>query len=164
MRALSILAMATLVLGACAHPWHTVNMPPGTPRDQVIAQAGPPFRVLPMPNGGQRLQYTLQPTGRYAFMLDFDAGGRLVSSRQVLNEADFNRIVVDRWTRDDVLYEFGPPARVDAVTSFQGAVMTYRWMAGNEPMFFWVYVDPQGIVRRAHPGMEFLNAPSRGGL
>jgi len=24
-------------------------------------------------------------------------------------------------------------------------------------MFYWVYVDPQGVVQRAHPGMEFLN-------
>jgi hypothetical protein len=28
-------------------------------------------------------------------------------------------------------------------------------------MFYWVYLDPQGVVRRAHPGMEFLNAERR---
>jgi hypothetical protein len=22
-------------------------------------------------------------------------------------------------------------------------------------MFYWVYLDPQGVVQRAHPGMEF---------
>ena len=27
-------------------------------------------------------------------------------------------------------------------------------------MFYWVYLDPQGVVRRAHPGMEFVNAPN----
>ena len=28
-------------------------------------------------------------------------------------------------------------------------------------MFYWVYLDPQGnVVQRAHPGMEFINAPN----
>jgi len=117
-----------------------------------------------MPGGGQRMQYTLQPTGRYAFMVDVDAAGRVVRSRQVLTEAEFNRIQPDVWTRNDIEREFGPPAKVDRVASFYGDVMTYRWKAGNEDMFYWVYIDPQGVVRRAHPGMEFLNAPSRGGL
>jgi hypothetical protein len=26
-------------------------------------------------------------------------------------------------------------------------------------MFYYVYLDPQGVVRRAHPAMEFYNAP-----
>jgi hypothetical protein len=34
--------------------------------------------------------------------------------------------------------------------------MTYRWRdVQGANMFYWVYLDPQGIVRRAHPGMEF---------
>ena len=62
-----------------------------------------------------------------------------------------------RWTKE--LREFGRPAWVDRVQSWQGDVFTYRWKEGNEPMFYWVYFDPQGIARRAHPGIEFLNAP-----
>jgi hypothetical protein len=27
-------------------------------------------------------------------------------------------------------------------------------------MFYWVYLDAQGVVRRAPPGMEFFNAPN----
>ena len=38
--------------------------------------------------------------------------------------------------------------------------MTYRWNDGSD-MFYWVYLDPQGVVQRAHPGMEFVNAPER---
>ena len=89
-----------------------------------------------------------------------DAAGRVIRSRQVLTEAEFNRIEPGRWTRDDVEREFGPPAWTDRVASFAGGVMTYRWRAGNENMFYYVYIDPQGVVRRAHPGMEFLNAPN----
>lgn len=164
MRALLTIAVSTLSLLGCAHPWNSVNVPAGATRDQVIARSGPPARVVPLANGGQRLQYTLQPMGRHAFMVDLDASGRVVRSRQVLTDAEFSRIEPDRWTRDDVEREFGPPAWTDRVGSFAGSVMTYRWKAGNEHMFYYVYVDPQSIVRRAHPGMEFINAPSDRGL
>ncbi len=158
MRFLSLL-FAALVLAGCAHPWNAVRLAPGTPRDQVLASAGQPTRVLPLPGDGERLQYTMQPMGRYAFMVDLDASGRLVQARQVLTEQDFNRIQVGTWTRAEVEREFGPPAWIDAVSSWNGPVMTYRWSDGSN-MFYWVYLDRQDIVRRAHPGMEFVNAPN----
>jgi hypothetical protein len=158
MRASAIVFAAALLAG-CAHPWNSMNIPPGTPRDEVIARAGQPIRTLPLPNGGQRLQYTLQPAGQYAFMVDLDASGRVVQARQVLTQAEFNRIEVDRWTRADVEREFGPPARIDGVASWPGPIYTYRWREQGD-MFYFVYFDPQSIVRRAHPGMEHVNAPN----
>ncbi|MEJ8838778.1 hypothetical protein [Ramlibacter sp. AN1133] len=155
----SLILAAGLVLAGCAHPWNIADVAPGTPRDLVIARAGQPVRVLPLADGGQRLQYTLQPLGRYAFIVDLDPAGRVTSARQVLTETNFQRIEPGRWTRGDVEREFGPPALVDHVTSFQGDVLTYRWAERNEPMFYWVYVDPGGVVQRAHPGMEFINSP-----
>jgi hypothetical protein len=158
MRLNALLLTALVVLAGCAHPWNTVDVAPGTPRDEVIARAGQPVRVVPLADGGQRLQYSLQPLGRYAFMVDVDASGRVVQSRQVLTAANFQRIVPGQWTRQDVEREFGPPAFVDRVASFNGTVMTYRWYDGSD-MFYWVYIDPQGVVQRAHPGMEFINTP-----
>ena len=150
-----------LLLAACAGPWGAMGVPPGTPRDQVLAHSGPPTRVVPLPNGGQRLQYSLQPLGREAYMVDVDASGRVVGSYQALTEGNFNRIEPGRWTRADVEREFGPPALVDGVASWNGPILTYRWRdLGRSDMFYWVYLDPQGIVQRAHPGMEFLNAPN----
>ena len=162
MRVLTVaLAFAAALLAGCAttHPWNSVDLPPGTPRDQVLARAGQPVRIVPLPDGGQRLQYTLQPLGQYAFMVDLDAGGRLVRSRQVLTPAEFNRIEIDKWTRADIEREFGPPARIDGVSSWQGPIYTYRWYQDGD-MFYWVYFDPQGVVRRAHPGIEHVNAPN----
>jgi hypothetical protein len=145
-----------LLLGACAASFGAADIAPGTPRDQVLARMGQPTRVVPLADGGQRLQYSLEPAGQYAWMVDLDAAGRVTSARQVLNERDFNRIVPGQWTRADVEREFGPPARIDGVASWNGPVMTYRWRdAQGANMFYWVYLDPQGIVRRAHPGMEF---------
>lgn len=156
---LPLVAAGTLALAACANPWNTLNVAAGATPDQVVARAGQPTRVLPLPGGGERMQYTMQPLGQYAFNVDVDATGHVVRAQQVLTEANFNRIVPGQWTVADVEREFGPPARVDRVTSFNGNVLTYRWYNGSD-MFYFVYVDPNGVVQRAHQGMEFHNAPN----
>jgi hypothetical protein len=156
-----LLAAAAAVLSGCAGGlFGGYDVAPGTPREAVIARMGQPLRVVRMP-GGERLQYTLQPMGRYAWMVDLDPAGRVIQSRQVLTEANFHRIEPGRWTRDDVEREFGPPAWVDGVASWRGPVMTYRWRdTANSDMFYWVYLDERNVVQRAHPGMEFINAPN----
>jgi hypothetical protein len=158
----SCTVIAAALLAGCAAGFGIQELAAGTPREQVIARMGQPARVVPLPGGGQRLQYSLQPGGQYAWMVDVDAAGRVVSSRQVLAESDFNRIVPGQWTGADVEREFGPPALIDGVASWPGPIMTYRWKdpVGSD-MFYFVYLDQQGIVRRAHPGMEFHNAPDR---
>ena len=149
------LAAATLLVAACASPFGGAGITPGTPREEVLSRMGQPTRVVPLANGASRLQYSLQPGGQYAWMVDLDAAGRVTGARQVLTEREFNRIVPGQWTRADVEREFGPPARIDRVASWNGPVMTYRWkdLQGAD-MFYWIYLDPQGVVRRAHPGME----------
>jgi hypothetical protein len=146
---------AALLAAGCAAGFGAQDLTPGMPRDQVLARMGQPGRVVALPQGGQRLQYSLQPAGQYAWMVDLDAAGRLVSARQVLDEADFERIVPGQWTRTDVEREFGPPARIETVASWTGPILTYRWRdAGGANMLYSIYLDSQGVVRRAHPGME----------
>jgi hypothetical protein len=158
---LSLAAVFVLALAGCANPFRAWDIAAGTPREQVIAQAGPPTRVVPLPGGGQRLQSSLQPMGRFAWNVDLDTGGKVVRAYQALTQQNFERIVVDQWTRADVEREFGPPAWIDGVASWKGPVMTYRWRdVQRSDMFYWVYLDAQGVVRRAHPGMEFVNAPN----
>lgn len=154
------LGLAALLLAGCASPFGIAAIAPGTTREQVIAQAGQPTRAVPLADGGQRLQYSLQPMGRFAWMVDLDAGGKVVRAYQALTELNFQRIQPG-WTRADVEREFGPPAWIDGVASWNGPIMTYRWRdTDRSDMFYWVYLDPQGVVRRAHPGMEFVNAPN----
>ncbi|QJW85619.1 hypothetical protein HK414_27240 [Ramlibacter terrae] len=86
------LVFTAVLLAACAHPRNTLDLPVGASREQVIARAGQPTRVLPLPGGGQRLQYSGQPMAQYAFMVDPDATGRVVRARQVLTAAEFARI------------------------------------------------------------------------
>ena len=159
-RKLLLACLAALVSGCAANPFAASGIAPGTPRDAVLARMGPPQRVVRLPEG-ERLQYSMQPVGQYAWMVDLDATGKVVQARQVLTEANFNRIVPGTWTRDDVEREFGPPAWVDGVASWHGPIMTYRWRdVQNSDMFYWIYLDERNVVQRAHPGMEFINAPN----
>lgn len=153
---LFVLMACLLWLGGCAlRPFSAVQ--PGMSQGDVVARLGPPGAVVAIPQG-TRLQYSGQPTGQFAFMVDLDASGRVLSVRQVLNARDFARIEPGKWTRDDVLREFGRPTRVDRVASWPGDILTYRWY-DLQDLFYWVYLDSNQVVQKAHPGMEFVNAP-----
>lgn len=160
MRKLLSILLAALLAGCAGNPFGGYNIAPGTPRQAVIERMGAPDRVVRLA-AGERLQYSLQPYGQYAWMVDLDPAGRVVQARQVLTEGNFHRIEIDKWTRDDVEREFGRPAWVDGVASWRGPILTYRWRdTVNSDMFYWVYLDEGNVVRRAHPGMEFVNAPN----
>jgi hypothetical protein len=160
MRRLLLVAAATLVAGCAASPFGGPNLAAGATRDAVIARMGPPQRVFRLPTGGERLEYSQQPWGQQAYMVDLDDSGRVLQVSQVLTEANFFRIVPGQWTRDDIEREFGRPAKIDAVSSWPGPVWTYRWRDRvNTDMFYWVYLDSGNIVRRAHPGIDVINAP-----
>ena len=156
-----LLAFAAALLSACAiTPFGGFDVAPGTPREAVIARMGAPYRVVRLANG-ERLQYSMQPVGQQAWMVDLDGAGKVVQARQVLTETNFHRIEPGKWTREDVEREFGRPAWIDGVASWNGPVMTYRWRdRANSDMFYYVYLDRQNVVQRAHPGMEFINFPN----
>lgn len=148
---LPVLLAPLLWLSGCAlFPISSVS--PGMSREEVVSRMGTPTAVVPL-SQGTRLQYSGQPGGQYAFMVDLDAAGRVTSVRQVLDEADFQRIQLGKWTRADVLREFGRPAFVERVASWPGEVLTYRWY-GIQDMFYWVYIDGNQVVQKAHPGVE----------
>ncbi|MBA4329878.1 MAG: hypothetical protein C0428_16755 [Polaromonas sp.] len=146
-----LLACAALWLAGCSvFPISSVK--PGMSREEVTAAMGAPTAVVNLQQG-TRLQYSGQPGGQYAFMVDLDAAGRVASVRQVLTEKDFERIVPGQWTEADVLREFGRPALVGRVASWNGDILTYRWY-GLQDMFYWVYLDGGRVVQKAHAGVE----------
>ena len=153
-RRIGLLALAAALLAGCAgYSLNGPDVPPGTPRDTVLARLGQPTRAMPLPEG-ERLQYSLQPAGQLAWMVDLDRNGQVVGMHQALTAARFQQIQPGQWTRADVEREFGPPASIDAVGNWRGPIMTYRWNDGAD-MFYWVYLDGNNVVQRAHPGMEF---------
>lgn len=144
------LAIAALALAGCAFR----SAQPGMTQQEVIDRNGTPSRVLPL-GAGTRLQYSGQPAGQWAFMVDLDAAGKVLAVRQVLDRNEFSKIVLGQWSRADVEREFGRPALVDHVASWSGDIMTYRWLDGTQSMYFWVYLDHSNVVQRTGQGMEF---------
>lgn len=149
------LTAAMLLLGGCA----IQAVQPGTSREDVTARLGAPSRVVSLASG-TRLQYSQQPAGQSAFMVDLDTAGRVVSAREVLNPAGFSRVVVGQWTREDAEREFGKPASIDHVASWKGDIMTWRWLNIDQDMLFWVYLDANNVVQRAGQGMEIPVRPN----
>ena len=146
-----ILACAALWLAGCSvFPINAVK--PGMSQQEVVSTMGQPTASVQLQQG-TRLQYSGQPGGQYAFMVDIDATGRVASVRQVLTEKDFERIIPGKWTEADVLREFGRPALVTRVGSWNGDILTYRWY-GMQDMFYWVYLDAGRVVQKAHAGVE----------
>ena len=150
LRALLPIALA-LLLGACAS---MQPIEPGATREEAISRYGKPSAVVPLPNGGSRLQYSVQPEGRTAWMVDLDASGRVVEARQMLSRRGFDRVKPGQWTREDVYREFGQPKSIDHVYSWNGDIITYRWLDIDERMFFWVYLDPAGVVQKTGVGPD----------
>lgn len=144
-------ASAVLILAGCAA---VESVPLGASRDEVIKQYGPPARTVTLATG-TRLQYSRQPSGRSAVMVDLDAAGRVASVRQVLNPDDFSRVVVGKWTREDVEREFGKPAFISHVASWKGDIMTYRWRDVGYDMLFWIYLDPDQVAQRIGQSEEY---------
>ena len=164
MAATLALALTGLLAGcalAPARPFDAFGIRPGDSLASVLQRAGEPSARLPVA-GGTRLQYVSQPYGRYAVMVDVGADGRVLRARQTLGEVDFARVEPGRWTREDILREFGTPMAVERVSSWDGDILAYRWFDPDGLWaFWWVYLDRQGRVQRAHPGMEYVHAPDK---
>jgi len=147
-------ALGLLLMAGCAF----TPVKPGMSREDVLASQGQPTAVVPLASG-TRLQYSRQPAGQSAVMVDLDAAGKVVSVREVMALNELTRIAPGTWTRQDVLREFGRPASIDRVASWQGDIMSYRWRDSSlQDMFFWVYLDAEGRVQRTGQGMDI---PSR---
>jgi hypothetical protein len=147
-----------LGLAGCA-TWGPVQ--PGETREAVLARLGPPTATVRLTAQDapavERLQYSAQPQGQFANIVDLDAQGRVVRAFQALTITRFRAITLQleqaRLIQGDVLREFGPPAQITAVSSWQGPIWLYRYYDSAD-MRYALYFDPDGVLRRGHPEME----------
>ena len=149
-----LITAAAVWLTACSG----VPIAPGATQAEVLARYGKPSDVVALP-AGQRLQYSIQPAGFTAFMVDLDAAGRVTTARQVLSPADFARVAVGQWTRSDTLREFGRPASIERVRNWPGDILTYRWQTAQEPIVFYVYLDANQVVQQTGTAAEQRREP-----
>lgn len=134
-------------------------VPLGTPIDEALQSLS--FRTgdHPLPGGGRRLEYAKGAFGRQTWMLDFDAAGRLVGTRQVLTEADFATIAPGMKAAE-VRTRLGRPADVFNVGWQRISVWNYRWFEGD-CVWFQVSIDAAGTVTETGYGQDpACNAPN----
>jgi hypothetical protein len=149
-----------LALAACAQPQQSVQ--PGMDTQAIVAKLGPPKETYDLPNGGKRLMWPTQPMGSTTTAVDLDASGNAVSVRQVLQEKEFYRAEVNRWTRNDVLVAFGRPFETAFFKRTDREVWSYRYMENNiDHMIFNFYFDPQGVLRQTQKQPDPKYDPSQ---
>lgn len=153
-RWLLALAMVTALAGCASDPTRTML---GTPRAQVLQRVGTPTATYPLPDGGERLQYSRAPMGFEVSNIDVDASGQVVSVRQELFEGLFGgTIKPDVWREADVLRTYGRPYEITRVTSFDGNVWSWRYKHINQRRLLYIYVSPDGVVDHYNTGDELM--------
>jgi hypothetical protein len=158
---LALLAGAgVLALAGCVQPWQQFHA--GDDAQSVIARFGPPQEVYDLPNGGKRLMWPTQPMGETTTAADIDASGKVVNLRQVLQPNEFYRAEIGKWTRADVLVNFGRPVETAYFPLMKKQAWTYRYLEDNVwYMLYSFYFDDQGILRLTQKTPDPLHDPDR---
>jgi phosphoribosylcarboxyaminoimidazole (NCAIR) mutase len=147
----AVALVAAAGLAGCAN--EPTRTQPGATAADTLQRLGAPTGRYPLTGGGERLQYSRMPAGFEVTDIDVDAAGKVVSVTQVLSEARFGAdIKVNQWRQNDVMAFYGRPYEISRVSSFDGAVWTWRYKAVNERRMLYIYIDPTGVVRRYHTG------------
>lgn len=160
-RRLSVSLAAVALLAACATP---SDVPPGLGEAQVIARYGSPDAVHPLPGGGRRLEYTMGPYQQTTWMVDLDASGRSLGSRQVRTLDRFMQLRNGVDTAEHVRREFGTPWQIETYRLSGLTAMLYPHLeAGHFPSMAAVHVDRDGVVRFVQngPDRRFLGGGDR---
>jgi hypothetical protein len=154
---------AALALLACAQPHQQGQA--GEDQSVLIARMGPPRETYDLPNGGKRLMWPTQPMGTTTTAADIDTSGKVQSIRQVLQENEFYRAEVGKWTRNDVLINFGRPFETSYFSRMKREVWSYRYVENNiNYMIFNFYFDDQGVLRQTQKSPDPMRDPNRRGL
>ena len=149
----STLVMLALAMTGCAQ---LQTVPTGTPIAEVEKQFGKPTTICTNNDGTQRMIWSLQPMGQYAWGSFISKEGNIVGMKQLLTDAHFEMLSTGKWTAEQVLCEFGPPANTDGVAKGHEIVWAYRYkQSGVWNSMMNVYMGPQGKeVTHFHPSPD----------
>ena len=132
--------------------------PPGTPLDQVTAQFGTPTLQCVDRDGRDRVVWSQQPYGQYAWGATLDAQGRVEGVEPILTDEHFQVLKQGAWTAEQVRCEFGPPAIVDSagLPNVREVVWSYRYKQDHVwNSLMYVFMGPDGNqVTKFHPGPD----------
>jgi hypothetical protein len=150
-----MLVALMLAMNACSVLHPPGALPLGTTIDEARHAYGGPTGQYPLPGGGTRLEFAMGSFGKQTFMLDFDAGGRLVANRQVLTPDVFASIKPGM-SQIDVLSRIGRPVSVFPIGWQQLHVWNYRFggLEGDCVLFQVSISNASGLVAEAGQGYD----------
>ena len=145
--------LLTVGLGGCAQ---LQSVKPGTPVADVIKQFGQPNTVCRQEDGTERLVWTQQPMGHYAWGTDTTKDQKVIEIKQLLTDTHFEVLAQGTWSDKQVLCEFGPPANIEGVAKGNEKVWAYRYMQFSTwYSLMYVYMGADGKqANRFHPGPD----------
>ena len=146
-------ALFTLALSGCAQ---LQSVKPNTPVADVIKQFGKPTTVCQNQDGTERLVWSQQPFGRYAWATNTTKDNTIGQLTQVLTDAHFDVLSTGTWSAERVRCEFGPPANIEGISKGNERVWAYRYMQFSAwYSMMYVYMGPNGdLANRHHPGPD----------
>lgn len=152
---LTLASLALTGLAACAN---LAQVQPGTPYADVLTQFGTPNYTCPQAGGGQRVIWTQQPMGQYAWGTNVGTDGRVGPVVPLLTDTHFKVLEVGDWGPDRVRCEFGPPARIEeaGLGEKREVVWSYRYKEnGVWNSLMYVYMGRDGNkLTHFHPGPD----------
>jgi hypothetical protein len=148
------LALASIALVTGCANYQSVK--PGMSAAEAIQKLGKPSTLCTREDGSQRLIWTMQPYGQYAWGTNTTKDGKVVEMQQLLTDKHFEVLSTGKWTDQRLACEFGEPANKYGVAKGNEIVWAYRYKqdgAWNSMMY--VYMGPQGnLVNRFHPAPD----------
>ena len=148
---LSLLVCAALVSGC-----NTIgSVAPGTPVADVIKVHGKPDSTCKNTDGTERLVWTGQPYGQFAWGTNTTKDGKIIKIEQILTDTQFEILAIG-WTAKQVECQFGPPANMYGIAKGNEIVWAYRYKQYDVwPAMMYVYMGPKGDrVTRFHPAPD----------
>ncbi|SDH77418.1 hypothetical protein [Paraburkholderia phenazinium] len=160
LRRAALASFTALLLAGCVQPWQQFQQ--GADESTIVAKLGAPREVYDLPNGGKRLMWPTQPMGETTTAADIDGSGKIVSVRQVLQPNEFYKAEIGKWTKSDVLVNFGRPEETSYFPLMKREVWTYRYLEDNVwYMMYSFYFDDQGLLRTTQKSPDPLHDPDR---
>ncbi|SIT40069.1 putative lipoprotein [Paraburkholderia ribeironis] len=152
----ALVCAAVFALGACAQPWEGFHT--GEQESAVVARLGQPREVYNLPDGSRRLMWPTQPMGEVTVAADIDATGKVISIRQVLQPNEFYRAEPGKWTKNEVLVNFGRPEETAYFPLMKREVWSYRYLEdGVWYLLFHFYFDDTGVLRSTQKSPDPLH-------
>lgn len=97
----------------------------GMTQVQLVAHMGQPDTVRQTATGA-RLEFPRGPMGHHTWFVDVDADGKVVKTKQVLTELNFNQIT-PAMLQDEVRRRLGRPSETQGLGRSRGVVWSYRY-------------------------------------